>query len=171
MKDNNPPKQPVKGNSGNQTISDVLRGMQHAVNSAQESIQNSQLRLMGRFFHPETGEPKVRIIKLPNGKEVSIPELVLVPQNMLLIDELEMDFSIHIASSKIKDDSEGTGEKEEDKVHVNRTSFGVCFGISQDAKKGGGKGDSIDIRIKFKATDETESTARIRDMLNKTIND
>ena len=171
-----------KSENTDQTISDIVRGMQYAVNTAQEVLQDHQFRLMKKYFNTKTGRPLMRHIVLPDGREVSIPLLTLIPSNILSIDELEMNFSVKIASAFVK--------TFEDKIEVdngkeiiekrNRTSLGVFFSSITRKKNSGNlentndidtesDADVITIKMKFKSVEEPEAASRIREMLYNQI--
>ncbi len=180
--------------AGTQTISDIIRGMQYAVNTAQDTLQKQQFRMLEQYFDTETGEPEMRFITLPGGRRVYIPLITLIPANMLAIDELEMDFSVRIASTNVKSytDKLRTAAGKTIEETSERSSFNVFFsGVSRSCerprkkalfgrKKAGqdneddeecAPGDTsvIDIKIKFKSIEEPEASARIREMLYSQI--
>lgn len=163
-----------------QTISDIIRGMQHAVNTAQEVLQDHQFRLMEKYFDAKTGQPLMRYIVLQDGRRVDIPLITLIPSNLLSISELEMDFSVKIASTVVKTFEEkiptetGNVISEERK----RASFGVFFsGLrrknNKDATDNNAEPESdtdvIHIKMKFKSIEEPEAAARLREMLYNQI--
>ena len=177
--------------TNSQTISDVIRGMQYAVNTAQETLQDYQCGLLERYFDKETGEPIMRYVRLADGRQVEVPLVTLIPASMLTIDELEMDFSVHVASTDIKlvDDS-SFGQKPDDAQEAEaddtnkttRSAFNVFFSgtrrggddskkrlFSSDDKQTTKGSDIIDIHIKFKSVEEPEAAARIREMLNNQV--
>ena len=142
-------------NSDNaQTLSDIIRGMQYAVGQAQETLQQHQYDMLTRWFDSNTGKPHEALVALPGGKTVHVPIATLMPPGMLAIDELEMDFSVRVASSEVKPARDG------------RASFNVFFSGSGGPDDGA---SSVKIRMKFKAVDEPESAARVRELLCATI--
>ncbi len=164
-----------KGSDNDQTISDIIRGMQHAVNTAQEILQDNQFRLMEKYFNKD-GSPIMRFVVLPDGRKIDIPAITLVPSNLLAIKELEMDFSVKVASTLVKsfdekmaDDSEIDAEVKTKKT--KRSSFSAFFRGSRDKdkEKDGKDPDLINIRMKFASIDEPEASARIREMLYNRI--
>jgi hypothetical protein len=77
----------TEGGSAAQTFSDIIRGMQHAVNSAQEMLQDYQLRMFAKYF-TEDGKPYMRQVKLKDGRLIYVPTIALLPQTLLSIEEL-----------------------------------------------------------------------------------
>ena len=71
-----------------QTISDIIRGMQHAVNTAEDMLTAHQIEKLTEAFN-EDGTPKMRFITLPDGRKVYIPLVSLTPSSSLSINELE----------------------------------------------------------------------------------
>ena len=126
--------------------------MQHAVGQARETLQRHQLGLLERWFNRQTGEPVTELVRLPGGKVVHVPLSTLMPPGMLAIGELEMDFSVRVASSEVKPARDG------------RASFNVFFSGSGGPDGGAG---SVKIRMRFKAVDELESAARARAPLRR----
>lgn len=156
-----------------QTFSDIIRGMQHAVNAAQETLQVHQFKLLQSYFNPEDGSPIMTWVTLPDGRRVDIPKISLIPQNMLAIEELEMSFSLSVSNSEVKKFENNIEEvlpKE-----ISRSSFQVGFArrdpqsISENkdsALSENGKKDTIDVKIKFKSIPLPEGAARVQDLLN-----
>lgn len=182
-------KHDAKSNESSQTISDIIRGMQYAVNTAQETLQKHQFELLEQYFDAD-GKPYTRFIVLPDGRQVDIPVITLIPANMLAIDELEMDFAVRVASSFVKKYEGKEGEQLEGfDTSDERSSFSVFFsgvsksGKAKSEKKRGLFGkqkdspvesitecfdddtDVIRIKMKFKSIEEPEAAARIREML------
>ena len=98
-----------------QTISDIIRGMQHAVNTAEDMLTAHQLEKLTEAFN-EDGTPKMRFITLPDGRKVYIPLASLTPSSSLTISELEMEFSVKVDNTITKKD----GKNE-------RSAFSVSF--------------------------------------------
>lgn len=171
-----------------QTLSDIIRGMQHAVNTAQEILQDHQFELLSRYFDDD-GHPHMVHVKTPDGQVVNIPVITLIPQNTLTIKELEMDFAVRIASSELKSFHPGKEDNSQDSKNrkssgaasdsVQRSSFNVFFSglgkkheeakSEKNASASEEDTDVVRIKIQFVATEETEASARIREMLYKQI--
>jgi hypothetical protein len=166
-------------NAADQTFSDIIRGMQYAVNEAQKTLQNYQYELMEKYFDTTTGEPVMRQITLSNNRVVYIPLITLLPQSLLAISELEMSFAVQIAHTEVK----GFVENVENNAAIAppRSSFTVAFARRvSSALKGKGKDgkendappdnlDTIEVKIKFHAIDLPEGASRVLDMLNLDI--
>ena len=160
-------------NGTDQTFSDIIRGMQYAVNTAQETLQNYQFSQMQRYFH-EDGKPYIVWITLSDGRRIEVPQITLVPQSLLSIEELEMSFKVQVAHTEVKGNepekqtADGKTAKEPD-----RSSFQVQFARrampGEGEEKQGAEAGTISVRIKFKAIPIPEGAARLLDALNLDI--
>lgn len=143
-----------------QSISDIIRGMQHAVNTAEDMLLKHQIEKISSAFTKE-GEPLMRYILLPDGRRVDIPLACLTPSESLSISEIELSFSVKVDDTVTK----GDGKDE-------RSSYSVSFSGTERKSIWGKKKKSagvINIRMKFKERDEPEAAARVREMLDSTV--
>lgn len=155
-----------------QTLADIARGMQHAVNSTQHLVESHYARMLERYFEdgPEgqkgKGKAITKVILLPNGKqELEIPLISLIPPAGLQLDELEVEMSVRI---------DGVERKQVDPVNdpthpeVTRTSFQISFAHRvQGAEER--NTSTVDIRMKFKAGDPPEAVSRILEQFTNSI--
>ncbi len=165
-----------KSGQADQTFTDILKGMQHAVNTAQQTLQEHQFMIMQQYFDTVTGAPHMMFIVLPDGRKVEFPQISLIPQSLLGIEELEMSFSVAVARSEVKTFI----NKSEDSLppETSRSSFLVTFArrravpadggakVNKDKEDNISNSDTIDVKIKFKSIPLPEGAARIQDMLN-----
>jgi hypothetical protein len=156
-----------------QTFSDIIRGMQYAVNTAQETLQNYQYSQMKRYFNDD-GSPLMVWVTLSDGRRLEIPQITLVPQNLLGISKLEMSFKVRVAHTEVKS-SETAGDAAAPGGTMpdpNRSSFRVQF--ARSVPGGEEDGDNagpgyITVRIEFTAIPPPEGAARVLDALNMDI--
>lgn len=144
-----------------QTISDIIRGMQHAVNTAEDMLTSHQIEKLTEAFNSD-GTAKTYYIILPDGRKVDIPVACLTPSTNLSISELELEFAVKVDGTFTK----GEGKDE-------RASYNVSF-VGTDRKSifGCRKKDrdaTIRIRMKFREKDEPEAVARARELLDSSI--
>lgn len=144
-----------------QTISDIIRGMQHAVNTAEDMLTSHQIEKLTEAFNSD-GTAKTYYIILPDGRKVDIPVACLTPSTNLSISELELEFAVKVDGTFTK----GEGKDE-------RSSYNVSF-VGTDRKSifGRRKKDrdaTIRIRMKFREKDEPEAVARARELLDSSI--
>jgi hypothetical protein len=148
--------------------------MQYAVNTAQETLQNYQFHQMQQYFR-EDGTPYVVFVTLSDGRRIEIPQITLVPQSLLAIDQLEMSFKVQVAHSDVKGGFSGeakTPETAKDLKDPDRSSFQVQFArhvVSGGEEDGGPEAGTISVSIKFKAIPVPEGAARVLDSLNLDI--
>lgn len=152
-------KQPPPRESG-QTLSDITRGFQHAVNATQELLEQSQIRTLERFFH-EDGSPVVMPIKLDDDTTINAPLIAMVPHNSLGVEELEVDFQVYVQGSKLKSILDPSG-----KNTLDRSTLGVDF---QSSNHNGRSDNKIGVKMKFKSRDTTEGISRIKDEFIKRL--
>lgn len=145
-----------------QTLSDIARGIQHAVNTSQEMLEQHYLRMLGRYFDKGNNAKMVRI-KVPPDSVMEVPLIALMSPTGMLLEELVLDLSLRIDETDIK-----KTRKPDGKI-VERTSFVISVG---GGKKVDGKSkdtNEIDIRMVFKIGDPPEGIARIVDEFTKKI--
>jgi hypothetical protein len=161
-------------NTTDQTFSDIIRGMQYAVNAAQETLQNHQFWQIKRYFKDD-GSPYVVFVTLSDGRRIEIPQITLVPQSLLAIEELEMSFKVQVAHTDIRGGRPGSAEKsgtEKDMAEPKRSSFQVQFARRVDTgeeEKNSPDAGTISVSIKFKSIPAPEGAARVLDSLNMDI--
>jgi hypothetical protein len=155
------------------TLSDIARGMQHAVNTTQEIIEQHYIRLLDRYFD-ENGNPLMAVFNLTPDHVVQAPLISLVPPSALALEELTIEMSVEIRGASVK--PVDTISKNLD---LTRTSFSVAFASGSrqpvahseenaDEPKNN-NGNVIGITMKFKRGDTPEGVARVLDEFNKTV--
>lgn len=140
-----------------QTLSDIIRGMQHAVNTAEDMLAAHYLERLERCFKPD-GTPLMRSVKLPDGKVVDIPIVLISQSSSLSIKEIELEFSIRIQSVTKKESTEG-GQRSCFNVYFSGTENSGFLGHHRK------NNDVIRIKMKFEERDEPEAVARVRERL------
>ena len=76
-------------------FSDILKGLQYAINSAQDMLQAQQVQGLMRFWGSNSGEPLTRKVKI-GERELDVPLMTLVPHSHLEIDDVEIKFKAKI---------------------------------------------------------------------------
>jgi hypothetical protein len=135
-------------------FSEVIKGLQYAVNSAQDMLQAHQIQSLSKFWNKETNCPYTQKVKVGDN-EIEIPLVAMVPHNQLLMDEVEITFNAKVGSVL-----EGALEGDE-QPHANLQM--ELEGVKTTDS------DVMHITIRFKSTDATEGVARIVDEYNKLI--
>ena len=144
-----------KKNKVKHTLSDMMRGMQHSVNTAQEILENHHIQLLNRYF-TQDGYPVSKKINLGDGKILDVPLISLVNQNSLSIDEMEIDFKAEVNEIELKN-------IKDENTDIDRTSFTMDFTPNERDD------NSISIKIKFKTKVQPEGISRIVDEFDKKI--
>lgn len=136
---------------------DILRGIQHAVNAAQDMLQAQQLQSLQKFWDENNGKPASKTIKVKDD-ELSVPLVALLPHNHLGMDDIEIKFC-----AKIEDMDHMVA------AGVNSDDISAAdLKLTLDGIKPG-KDDTMQITIRFKALDSTEGLSRLIDEYNKHI--
>ena len=142
------------------TLADFVRGIQHAVNSAQELTEQHHVRMLERYIDPKTGKAYTQRILMPDGIHyIDLPLITAIPPNGLALAEMTVDMGVRIDNSVRK--KAGPRDVTTD---LTRTSFEVSFSPrAQDRapQKTGGGGSAIDVSMKFVAGDVPEGVARV----------
>ena len=133
------------------TLSDIARGMQHAVNTTQELLERHYAQMLSRYFN-EDGTPITRAFVLSDGSHFDVPTIALVPASSLTLKETTVRMSVRVDDTTIK-----RADVEDPSDHLTRTSFQVSF----TGGPGGSEQNAIDIVMKFVTGDPPEGVARI----------
>ena len=80
-----------KDTQSSQTLSDLIRGLQHSVNAAMEMIETRNIELLGRYFD-EDGVPVKKRIWVDDKTAIDVPLISIVNPSTVNIKEVEMDF-------------------------------------------------------------------------------
>lgn len=76
-----------------QTLSDLIRRLQHSVNAAMEMVETRNVELLGRYFSPE-GDPLTKRLNIDSQTAVDVPLISIVNPSTVNIKEVEMEFSV-----------------------------------------------------------------------------
>lgn len=155
-----------KDEKGSQTLSDLIRGLQHSVNTAMEMIETRNIELLGRYF-TEDGIPLKKRIKINDKTAVDVPLISIVNPSTVNIKEVEMDFHVNVLDVDLKKKAAqsgfNTGEKE---VAFDNRLKRSKLEVSFDGKDNQSR---MHVKIKFEATPIPEGLSRIVDEYDKTI--
>ena len=134
-------------------FSEFIRGLQQAVNSAQELLEVQQLNSITKFFD-ENGIALAKEICTSNGKKVNVPIISLVPQNTLIMDEVEIEFD-----AKLEGINKAQMSSREFLTEVNNAQ--VQLGIV--GKKDDGL---VHVKVVFKSAEVPEGVCKLIDECN-----
>ncbi len=136
---------------------DIIRGIQHAVNAAQDMLQAQQLHSLQKFWDGNSGEPISRTIKIKDS-DLCVPLVALLPHNHLGMDDIEIKFCAKIEDLDNMVATDAIGND------ISAADLKLAL---DDIKPG--KDDTMQITIRFKAQAPTEGLSRLIDEYNKQI--
>ncbi len=154
--------QAPKAGEGKQTLSDLTRGIQHAVNTAEEILEQHYIRMLGRYFN-EDNSPRMARIKVPPDSVIEAPLVALVSPTALKLDELTVDMTLRIDEIEVKRLPSRAGRV------VERSSFKISIGSGAREDGSSREKNQIDIKMIFKSGDIPEGVSRIMDEFTKSI--
>lgn len=153
-------------------LSDIIKGMQKAVNEAQKLLEMHSLKSLRNFFH-EDGEPKTIELHLAGDDYLEVPVLALASHSSLMIDRLSMEFEAKIEQVGIHDAEDllkavtrsgeiGADEDSGGNAQEQTAVFGIGFA-------GEPNGNVIKVKMEFAAAKQPEGLSRILDEYNKLV--
>lgn len=153
--------------NASQTLSDLVRGLQHSVNTAMEMIETRNVELLGRYFAPD-GTPLSKRLNINSNTSIDVPLISIVNPSTINIKEVEMDFSVQIVSSELrkKQAQEGFKAGNENTSFDNRlkrSNLEISFDGNKD------NASRMQVKIKFESKPIPEGLSRIIDEYDKTI--
>lgn len=154
-------KDPSNHGSEQQTLSDVIRGMQYCVNTAAEITEQHYLSQLSEYFD-EDGNPVMFTYRNHRGEIVEIPVFTLMNHNELLLNEINIKMNLPVKYSEVK--KQEIEETAIEDFTVSRSAFYLAD-LSTSSK---GKHGDIEIEMKFKAGERPEAVSRIVDELMNT---
>lgn len=153
------------------TLSDIARGMQHAINSAQEIIEQHYTRLFKRYLD-KNGDPLMLTFNLTPEHVVKAPLLALIQPAALALEEVTIEMAVEVNHATVK--KVPTPAHDTD---LARTSFDVSFasgkrsstGQSDDDETRSRDDNAIHVVMKFKRGDPPEGVSRVLDEFYKSV--
>lgn len=152
-------------------LSDVIKGMQKAVNEAQKMLETHNLRSLRSFFY-EDGDPKTLELHLSDKNYLEIPILALANHNSLVIDKLSMEFEAKIEQVGIRSaedlleavtkNNKSSGTAPEVSVTEDTAVFGIGFAGEPNS-------NMLKVKLEFTAAPRPEGLSRILDEYNKLV--
>ena len=140
-------------------FSDILKGLQHAINSAQDMLQAQQIQGLMRFWSANDGNPLTQKVKV-GERELDVPLMTLVPHSHLEMDDVEIKFKAKIGDIA----SHSFADKLQNGQELTRADLQM----EMDGIKATDN-DVMEITIRFKSKETPEGVARLTDEYNKLI--
>jgi DNA-binding protein Fis len=146
---------PASAVGSSQTLADIVRGMQHAVNTAQQILQQHWRDTLDPYFDDATGEPVTEKYKLPSGHIIEMPLIALVQPQGLALDHMEIEMSVRIDQAEVKPHRSVS----EPESSLHRTSFKCSIAPSKN--KEDRAMNAVMVKMVFKSGDPPEAVARL----------
>lgn len=140
-------------------FSDILKGLQYAINSAQDMLQAQQVQNLMRFWSGNNGEPLTQKMKI-GERELEVPLMALVPHSHLEIDDVEIKFKAKIGDI--------ASHSVADRLQSNQSLTRADLQMDVEGIKATDD-DVMEITIRFKSKETPEGVARLTDEYNKLI--
>jgi hypothetical protein len=153
-----PPKSPE--GPGGQSLTDITRGMQHAVNRTQEILERHYLEQLDRYFETdEDGKqyPKMVTFKI-DGADMHVPMVSLIPPGGLALKKMQVKMAVRIDKADIK---KAGPQAHHEKDHLTRTSFQVSFASIKATEGEKRDMNAIEVTMDFVAGEAPEGVSRI----------
>lgn len=140
-------------------LSDILKGVQYAINSAQEMLHAQQVQNLMKFWQSNDGAPVTQKV-LIGERELDVPLLTLVPHNHMEMDDVEIKFKAKVGDVVSQSMVYGlNGNDMLSHTDLKMEMEGVRVTDS----------DVMEITIRFKGKETPEGVARLIDEYNKQI--
>lgn len=157
------------------TLSDVVRGIQHCVNSSIEIVEQHYINALQKYV---TEDNKIRTerIFLDDTHYMDIPLISLTSHNALEVDEMKVKMKVNIRDADVKKTTVITGGEEDEDGDNNSDGEGETYDVSRSSMmvdvcnvSRDGDGANMEIQMKFKVSEPPESLSRMLDALNNSI--
>lgn len=140
-------------------MSDILKGIQYAINSVQDMLHAQQVQNLLKFWQKEDGSPVTQNI-LIGERELEVPLMSLVPHSHLEMDNVEIKFKAKIGDVEHQSISNKHGDNEGLSLANLKMEVDGIKATDDDV---------MEITIHFKAKETPEWVARLTDEYNKHI--
>lgn len=144
------------------TLSDVIRGIQHCVNSSVEVLENHFITQLDKYVDDQN-KVLTKTINIDDKHAVDIPLFCMSSHNALSLDEMEVKIKVNLLDLNIKE-SENRYKGGDEPFSVTRTSFNIDV-VNCNANNE----NNIDISMKFKSAETPEAVSRISEKLANTV--
>lgn len=138
------------------SISEVIKGLQHAADSTRDTTIHNHIALFDRFFDvEESGTLKAKMVQIAIDSEhdMFVPLISLIPPNALYLDRMNVKLSVSARGA--------TSTEVVQSLEVESTSR-THFDIALSPKNTSGK-ELIDIELTFKSSEMPEAMMKVMD--------
>lgn len=146
------------------TLSDIIRGIQHCVNSSVEIAEQHYIKTLDKFFR-EDGTLITQTVKLGGNIQLDLPLICLYSHSSLDFEEMKIKTHLNIndVQKKVCKTELSYGEEN---YEFTRGSFSVSLG---DTQNGIEENSLAEIEMVFKRRDPPEALARLVDHMNNIL--
>lgn len=138
------------------TLTDMVGGVQHALNSASAVSEQAHLRMLSRYID-EDGRLLTQDIHMPDGMVWKAPICALVPVSSMVLEEMRVDMTVEVVQTEVRRASPNDDDSADE--GTTRSSFKVRVGQSREGRRG----NEISLSMVFKKGDDPELVRRIID--------
>ncbi|RHH80283.1 DUF2589 domain-containing protein [Parabacteroides merdae] len=139
-------------------FSEILKGLQQAVNSAIGMLQAQQADNLSHFWTKD-GKPIVRKVQI-GDRDLEVPLITLVPQCYLVMDDVEIKFKAHIG--------EISSHSIPNALEANNAISHAELQVDMDDIKANAD-DMMEITVHFRIKDTLDGINRLTSECNKLI--
>ncbi len=138
------------------SFAELLKGFQNTVNSAQELLEVQQLNNFHRYFDSK-GNALTKELNIGAGKSVEVPLMSLIPQNSLIMDEVEIEFD-----AKLDEVTPKLTKDEYFESSIRQAEISLSHPSAKDDRL-------VHVKVHFKSAETPEGISRILDEHNKLL--
>lgn len=155
-----------KNKNGNEfTLSDVIRGIQHCVNSSVEIAEQHYIKTMEKFFYND-GTPVTKTININENSQIEVPLICLSNHGSLDFEEMRIKTKMSIDNIREKSVENELMSASDEHGEFTRGSFSVSLG---SVHKDNNEASLAEIEMVFKRNDPPEALSRVIDYINNMI--
>lgn len=156
-----------------QKLTDLTRGMYHAVSTTNALVAQHFEMLMERYFEKrsdDTYKAKTVKIALDDGRFIMVPLISLITPKGFFMEMMRIEMSVQMDKAEVKrisNDTDFFGSKADEKLE--RTSFTINLAPRDKPEAKRRPTDIVDIVMEFKSFDPPEGLMRVIDQYTKMV--
>ncbi len=152
-----------------QKLTDITRGMHHAVSTTSAMLAQQYILMVNQFFDRDTDEKgetifkaKMATVEIDDKHQMKLPLVSLVAPKGIALEKMRIEMSVKMSEVEAKKATHL------DNSEAERTSFKVSLSPKSHGD-GRRRSDIVDIVMEFQATDPPEGIMRIIDEYSNMI--
>ncbi len=147
-----------KDKMNSQMLTDITRGIHHAVNTTGQMISQQYVMQLQQFFDTqEDGSLAAKMVKVQvdDTHDMYVPLIALVPPQGIALDKMSFDLSVQITESELK-----RATHEVDGFNAKRVAFKVNLS-PKTGETNRRRSDIVDVQMQFTRCDAPEGMHRL----------